>query len=153
MAVPPAAITTTAAAASSGATDGPGRGRPPDRQRHRPDPGRLARHPPDPRGTGRRAQAGLRRRPRHRARPNKLIVSTPALRDRLWAGQIATQQLILQALSTGQDDPRPSFETRVTVAACLAAATTAILAWVETDGTAELPDLVERAFDTLTHPR
>jgi AcrR family transcriptional regulator len=84
---------------------------------------------------------------------NKLIVATPALRDRLWADQIATQQLILQALSAGQDDPRPSFETRVTVAACLAAATTAILTWVENDGTAELPDLVERAFDTLTRPR
>jgi AcrR family transcriptional regulator len=84
---------------------------------------------------------------------NKLIVATPALRDRLWADQIATQQLILQALSAGQDDLRPSFETRVTVAACLAAATTAILTWVENDGTAELPDLVERAFDTLTHPR
>ena len=84
---------------------------------------------------------------------NKLIVATPALRDRLWADQIATQQLILEALSAGQDDPRPSFETRVTVAACLAAATTAILTWVENDGTAELPDLVERAFDTLTRPR
>ena len=39
---------------------------------------------------------------------------------------------------------------RVTVAACLAAATTAILAWVETDGTAGLPGLVGQAFDTLT---
>ena len=29
----------------------------------------------------------------------KLIVETPALRDRVWADQIATQQLILQALS------------------------------------------------------
>ena len=79
-----------------------------------------------------------------------LIVATPALRDRLWADQIATQQLILQALGAGQDDPRRGFETRVTVAACLSAATTAILAWVETGGTAELPDLVEQAFDTLT---
>jgi AcrR family transcriptional regulator len=75
---------------------------------------------------------------------NKLIVSTPALRERLWADQIATQQLILQAL-----DSHPTFQDRVTVAACLAAATTAILAWVQTDGNAELPDLVEQAFDTL----
>ena len=29
---------------------------------------------------------------------NKLIVSTPALRERLWASQMDTQQLILQAL-------------------------------------------------------
>ena len=79
----------------------------------------------------------------------KLIVATPALRDRLWADQIATQQLILQALSAGQDDQRPSFQTRVTVAACLAAASTAILTWVESDGTPELPDLIAQAFDTL----
>ena len=79
----------------------------------------------------------------------KLIVATPALRDRLWADQIATQQLILQALSAGQNDQRPSFQTRVTVAACLAAASTAILTWVESDGTPELPDLMAEAFDTL----
>jgi AcrR family transcriptional regulator len=83
---------------------------------------------------------------------NKLIVSTPALRERLWASQIATQQLILQALSASQDDPHPSFQDRVTVAACLAAATTAVLTWTENDGTPELPDLMEQAFDTLTHP-
>jgi AcrR family transcriptional regulator len=80
---------------------------------------------------------------------NKLIVSTPALRDRLWADQIATQQLILQALG----DPRPSFQDRVTVAACLAATSTAVLTWVENDGTPDLPDLIEQAFDALTHPR
>jgi len=80
---------------------------------------------------------------------NTLIVATPALRERLWADQIATQQLILQALSSGQDDPHPSFQDRVTVAACLAAASTAILTWVENDGTPELPDLMEQAFDTL----
>jgi AcrR family transcriptional regulator len=81
---------------------------------------------------------------------NKLIVSTPALRERLWAQQIASQQLILQALEADQDNPHPSFQDRVTVAACLAAATTAILAWVENNGTPELPDLIEQAFDALT---
>jgi AcrR family transcriptional regulator len=77
---------------------------------------------------------------------NKLIVTTPALRERLWAGQIATQQLILQALG----DAHPSLQDRVTVAACLAAATTAVLTWVEMDGNPELPDLIEKAFDALT---
>jgi AcrR family transcriptional regulator len=84
---------------------------------------------------------------------NKLIVSTPALRERLWASQMDTQQLILHALGTGQHGPRPSFQARVTVAACLAAASTAVLTWVENDGTPELPDLVEQAFDTLIQPR
>jgi AcrR family transcriptional regulator len=83
---------------------------------------------------------------------NKLIVSTPALRERLWADQMTTQQLILQALGESQHDPQPSLKTRVTVAACLAAATTAILAWVENKGTAELPDLINQAFDALTDP-
>ena len=84
---------------------------------------------------------------------NKLIVSTPALRERLWASQMDTQQLILQALGTSQDNPRPSFQDRVTIAACLAAATTAILTWVENDGTPDLPDLIEQAFDTISHLR
>ncbi len=84
---------------------------------------------------------------------NKLIVSTPVLRERLWASQMETQQLILQVLSAGRDDPHPSFQDRVTVAACLAAATTAVLTWVENNGNPELPDLIEQAFDTITHPR
>ena len=57
---------------------------------------------------------------------NKLIVSTPALQERLWANQLTTQQLILRALDV--DDAAPgAFATRVTVAACLAAAATAVL--------------------------
>ncbi len=83
---------------------------------------------------------------------NKLIVSTPALRERMWAGQIATQQVILEALEADQRDPHARFQTRVTVAACLAAASTAVLTWVENDGTPDLPDLIDQAFDTLTHP-
>jgi AcrR family transcriptional regulator len=76
---------------------------------------------------------------------NKLIVSTPVLRERLWSDQMATQQLILQALG-----PRPDFRARVMVAACLAAASTAVLTWVENNGTPELPDLINEAFETLT---
>ena len=88
---------------------------------------------------------------------NKLIAATPALRDRLWADQIATQQLFLQALGgqaleSGEREHRPSLQTRVTVAACLAAASTAILAWVENDGTPELPELIDQAFETLARP-
>ena len=83
----------------------------------------------------------------------KLIVSTPALRERMWAGQIATQEVILQALAADQHDPHASFQARVTVAACLAATGTAVLAWVENDGTPELPDLIEQAFDALTRPQ
>jgi AcrR family transcriptional regulator len=82
---------------------------------------------------------------------NKLIVSTPALRERLWAGQMATQQLTIQALETDadRDDPQSGFQARVIVAACLAASSTAVLTWVENDGTPELPELIAQAFDTL----
>ena len=84
---------------------------------------------------------------------NKLIVSTPALRERMWAGQIATQQVILQALGTDRDDPQARFQARVTVAACLAAASTAVLSWVENDGTPELPELMAQAFSALDQPQ
>ncbi|HET6500613.1 MAG TPA: hypothetical protein VFG87_07600 [Amycolatopsis sp.] len=66
---------------------------------------------------------------------------------------MATQQLILDVLGEGQRDPRPGSQDKVTVAACLAATTTAILTWVENDDTPELPGLIEQAFDTLTRPR
>ena len=82
---------------------------------------------------------------------NKLIAATPALRDRLWADQLATQRLFLQALGQGEPGHRPGLRTRVTVAACLAAASTAILAWVENDGIPELPELIDQAFESLAH--
>jgi AcrR family transcriptional regulator len=83
---------------------------------------------------------------------NKLIIATPALRERLWASQVATQQLIVQALGSddGDDgDEQASFRARVTVAACLAAVTTAIISWVEDDGASDLPQLIAQAFDSL----
>ena len=82
---------------------------------------------------------------------NKLIISTPALRERLWANQVATQEMILEALHDGSLGPGPELQAKVVVAACLGAATTAVLTWTENDGTPELPDLMEKAFDTLAH--
>jgi AcrR family transcriptional regulator len=75
---------------------------------------------------------------------NKLILSTPVLQERLWASQLATQRTILEALG-----PRPGLEAKVIVAACLAAASTAILTWVENDGVPDLPDLMDQAFEAL----
>ncbi len=82
---------------------------------------------------------------------NKLIISTPALRERLWANQVATQEMILEALDDGSLGRGPDLQAKVVVAACLGAATTAVLTWTENDGTPELPDLMEKAFDTLAH--
>ncbi len=84
---------------------------------------------------------------------NRLIVATPALLARLWSDQMAAQHLILQALGTGHWDAQHKFQARVTVAACLAAASTAVLTWVENNGTPELPELIAQAFDTLTNAK
>jgi hypothetical protein len=46
---------------------------------------------------------------------NQLIVATPALRERLWAGQLATQHAILQARQADQRDRHAGFQARVTV--------------------------------------
>lgn len=76
----------------------------------------------------------------------RLLARTPALRARMWANQQATQQLLERALADGRE---PSLETRVVAAACLATMTTAVLAWAEQDGSAELPDLIDAAFAAL----
>ncbi|MGA9112267.1 MAG: hypothetical protein WB802_00510 [Candidatus Dormiibacterota bacterium] len=41
----------------------------------------------------------------------------------------------------------------MTVAACLAAAATAVLTWVESDGSLAPPNLIQEALDTLAHPQ
>ena len=80
---------------------------------------------------------------------NQLIAATPALRSRLWGDQMATQQLLLDALGPSPADQGSRLRARVTVAACLAAATTAVLTWADNNGTPELPELINQAFDVL----
>ena len=70
----------------------------------------------------------------------KLIVSTAVLRERLWANQMATQQLILESLAGERQRTRPSFESRVAVAASLAAASIAVITWVESDEYMDFPN-------------
>lgn len=76
----------------------------------------------------------------------RLALRTPALRARLWENQFATRDLLAGALADGEAD----FPTRVLASAGLAALTTALEEWVATDGAAELPDLIDDAFGTLT---
>jgi AcrR family transcriptional regulator len=80
---------------------------------------------------------------------NQLIAATPALRSRLWGDQMATQQLLLDALGPSPADQGSRLRARVTVAACLAATTTAVLTWADNNGTPELPELINQAFDVL----
>lgn len=75
----------------------------------------------------------------------RLVLRTPALRARLWENQSATRDLLAGALVDGE----PGFGTRILASACLAALTTALEEWVATDGTAELPELIDDAFRAL----
>ncbi|MEU2434327.1 TetR/AcrR family transcriptional regulator [Streptomyces sp. NPDC007861] len=78
----------------------------------------------------------------------RLVLRTPALRARVWENQYATEQLFAQALSVRQPEADP-LRTRVLAAATLAALTTALTVWVESDGTEDLPTLVDQAFQAL----
>ena len=88
-----------------------------------------------------------------RASSNRTTGSSSSVSARLWANQVATQALVLRALQDGEQGLPADLEAKVIVAACLAAATTAVLSWTENDGTPELPDLVAQAFDILTDLR
>jgi AcrR family transcriptional regulator len=79
----------------------------------------------------------------------RLALRTPALRARLWENQFATRELLAGVLEDGE----PTFTTRVLASACLAALTTALEEWVATDGSAELPDVIDEAFRALKEGR
>jgi len=79
----------------------------------------------------------------------RLSLRTPALRARLWENQFATRDLLAGALEDGE----PTFATRILASVCLATLTTALEEWVATDGTAELPDLIDDAFRMLNEGR
>ncbi|GAA2271809.1 TetR family transcriptional regulator [Kitasatospora cystarginea] len=80
---------------------------------------------------------------------NQLVLSTPALRARTWERQVADQELIARALSAHSGYAQNALHTRVVAAACLAAAMTAISVWTESNGTLDLPGLINEAFDAL----
>jgi AcrR family transcriptional regulator len=82
----------------------------------------------------------------------RLVLDTPALRARMWESQFATRALFAGALADRAGLERPSLELDVLAAAALAALTTAITAWVESGGTADLVGLVDGAFAALGAP-
>ncbi len=79
----------------------------------------------------------------------RLILSTPALRARLWEQQAVTEHLFARALGAHPGNDEAELRTRVVVTACLAAVTTAVTVWAEGDGAEELPDLIDRALTCL----
>lgn len=79
----------------------------------------------------------------------RLILSTPALRARLWEQQAATGHLFARALGGQSEAELADLRTRVLASACLAAVTTAVAVWAEGDGADELPDLIDQALACL----
>ncbi|MFF3781155.1 TetR family transcriptional regulator [Streptomyces sp. NPDC001933] len=79
----------------------------------------------------------------------RLILETPSLRARLWENQNLTQQHLVSVLSEASGRDKGDLGLQVVVAACLSAAATAIRVWAENDDSAELPELVDRAFAAL----
>lgn len=75
----------------------------------------------------------------------RLLLQTRALRARLWENQYATQQLLERALAGDE----PTLRIRVLASAALAALTTALQTWVRVDGSVELPELIDEAFQVL----
>jgi hypothetical protein len=71
------------------------------------------------------------------------------LQARAWAHKTADELLIAQALAAHPGHDADALETRVIAAAAVGAVTAAIRTWMESDGTAELHDLIDQAFRTL----
>ena len=79
----------------------------------------------------------------------RLILQTPALRARMAHNLQATQQLFAETLAARAEE-ETGLDFQVIAAAALAALTTAITTWaVDDSNSAELPDLIDRAFDGL----
>lgn len=79
----------------------------------------------------------------------RLIMETPALRARRWESQYATQQAIVDALGGDASGREQRFRVWVSAGACLAAASAAIIRWVEEGGRCDLRELMERALRVI----
>lgn len=79
----------------------------------------------------------------------RLALDTPALRARMWEQHGEAERTIARALAARAGEGEPSLRTHVIAAACLAATTTAVLAWAESNGALALADLVDQALMLL----
>lgn len=83
---------------------------------------------------------------------SRLMLTTPALRSRMGESLSGSQTAFERGLSDpGEADP-PSLTARVVASASVAALTAAITVWVEDGGEADLPSLMDQAFDAILAP-
>jgi AcrR family transcriptional regulator len=81
----------------------------------------------------------------------RLVMATPALRARTWEHQHSDEEVISRALLTFPNQPRDALRTQVIAATCLTALNTAVQQWAQSNGDADLRDLVDNAFEVLRH--
>lgn len=79
----------------------------------------------------------------------RLVVSVPALRARMWEQQAATQRTLAGVLAARAGVDPADYRVHVAAAACAAAVTAAVQAWVDGAGREHFAALVHRAFDLL----
>ncbi|WP_040685039.1 TetR/AcrR family transcriptional regulator [Nocardiopsis halotolerans] len=79
---------------------------------------------------------------------SRLLLSIPALRSRV-GENLASASTAFERGLTPPETTHPTLEVRAVAAACSAALSAAVIAWVDTDGEGELPELVDRAFLAL----
>lgn len=78
----------------------------------------------------------------------QLIMTTPALRENLWAGWLETQEVLADTLASRQGSSGAPDRLALKVAAGLAlvTATTAIMMWLDERGRRPLGELLSQAF-------
>ena len=78
----------------------------------------------------------------------RIIATTPSLRRRAAEFERATAELVNDAMPTNPDDSAAQSAT-VLVNAYLAAFTSGVLAWADSNGQRKIEELVDEAFDAL----
>lgn len=79
----------------------------------------------------------------------RLVMRTPALRARNWIAQDSTRDLFADALARRAGLPGADLATSAQASGVLAAVGTAITAWVDSNGTGDLVQMVDYVFSAL----
>ncbi|MDT0328600.1 TetR/AcrR family transcriptional regulator [Nocardiopsis lambiniae] len=80
-------------------------------------------------------------------RRTELLLSIPGLRARIGENLASARTAFERGLTPEGEEP--GVETQAVAAACAAALSTAVIAWSETGGEADLPDMIDRVFHAL----
>lgn len=78
-----------------------------------------------------------------------LLLGVPALRARVADSMASSRAAFERGLSAPEERDAPPLWARAVAAACTSALSVAVVEWADGGGAAELPDLVDEAFDAL----